>query len=243
MAFGAAPPILAFWMCKTFKRNENEGAWSMFPATANLVIKPTSSDLDLASPSDFMRSILDYAWSGETALVTEGPEKRPTPDGTSMAMLGMPSSSGGNNSPNSGGFPMGSPMNLEILTEGPHIAVKKNNKDPEIQPQTNYGWYSTNKIAELEEHISQMRAKRAQLAQEAEFIWAWLAEEEARHLEKFPVTKKAEENDPKQSIPAQESSMMVQTLGQVHANIWREAGACDWIIVGGPPSQHIDGAF
>lgn len=183
--------------------------------------------------------MLDYAWSGAPTLAPDGPQEPPKHDGSSMVMLGMGGGGGGSQGgdPSGGNWqtasagPMGAQMQLEILTDKPHIAVKQPDKDPEFQPQTNYGWFSNDKIAELEQHIAAMREKRQKLAQEAEVVWAWLAEKEAEFLEKYPVTKKREEGDEKPSDAALQSSMLVQSLGQVHASIWREASACDWIIV------------
>lgn len=198
-----------------------------------LTIDPLSSTSELASPMDVIRSLTGLE---SATLVAEGLEPVAAGDGSTMAMFGRRGGSSEGSSGSGGSFQASSdspgvPVNLEVITDGPHVAIKKGNEEPEVQPQTNYNWYSENKIADLEQHIANTRKRRVELAQEAEFVWAWLSEKEAQHLEKFPVTKKAEDGDPKPEPARAESSMFIQSLGQAHNLIWREASACDWIIV------------
>lgn len=235
---GVAHVPLAFWIYRNTydgHKHNNEAAKSTHPL--DLHSNPLPSISELASSAEFVRSALARAGLTYATLTTEGAEPAPGNDGSNMAMSrsrggsngGSLGSGGGGLGPSSG-HP-GSPTQLGLIIDGPHLAVKNSNDDPGFISQTNYSWYSENKIADLERHIALTRKRRQELTQEAEYLWAWLAEKEAQHFEKFPVTKQVRENDPEPTPAFFESSMIIQSLNQVHSLVWEAVSCCDWIIV------------
>lgn len=200
-------------------------------------IEPLAPMPEFTSAAEFVQSALNQAGLKPATLVPEGLAPEPSNDGTNMAMFGGPSGGGyGPMGAGGGGLgrsrgPPGSLAPPEFIFTAPHMAVKQGDKEPEFLPRTNYDWYSENRIADLEEHISNVRKYRQELAQEAEYVWAWLAVKEAEHREKFPVTRKKEEGDPDPSPECTSSSIFCQSLNQVHSTIWRKASDCDWMIV------------
>jgi hypothetical protein len=195
-----------------------------------------SEKVELASLADTVRSALDSARLKDTALIAEVAQPVSQIDGTSMAMSGLPK--GINNGSSSSGVgrshpgPPGMAGPLQIIADGPHIVLKQGNKAPELQAQTNYDWFSNDKIAELEQQITNLKAKRVEVAREAELLWSWLSEKEAELLEKYPLTKNIEKDEQHKRDPARESLVVASNaLGNVHTALWAQAMKYDWIIV------------
>lgn len=233
MAVAATPSVLAFWACKRTQNWKNAPAKNSAPSDTDLELLPF--DLELPSLSELLLYALNASRSREAALAIEGPQHKPGSDGSSLAMLGVPrgskrGSAGSSPSLGSSGSP-GAPKG-EILTDKPHLAVKQEDGELEFLPVTNYNWYSDNKIVDLEQHIADIQKRRLRLANEAEVVASWLSEAEATHLERFPVTRKMQKDEMLKLDSANvESSVFVQILGHLHAEVLKEVHDCDLMIV------------
>lgn len=89
-----------------------------------------------------------------------------------------------------------------------------------FKPHTNYKWQpGPDGVQKLEDHISALRTRRTQLAQEAENIFHNMA------------TKEAEYYDTSSSTPQKEERRIaLEVLGHVHMNVYLEISQVDWCI-------------
>lgn len=130
------------------------------------------------------------------------------------------------------------PVSIEVVpdeppADEPHINEELDRTDPQPHltatvdgervpfANTNYSWAPKRDeaIPMLEAHLSRLRERRKELANEAEALWHWLAREEAKYY-----------NEPDSSPLKSERRRVVEFLGSVHTKIWIDVSQMDWMI-------------
>ncbi|KAI5369283.1 hypothetical protein Slin15195_G001590 [Septoria linicola] len=111
-----------------------------------------------------------------------------------------------------------------IIRDGPHLAEQlPGATEPMFIANTNYNWKSDNPFSDLEADLAKLQQNRHRLALEAELVWSWLSDEEAKYYSTF---SKSSDTSPEK----QHALLYLETLGSTHTKIWRQANACDWMI-------------
>lgn len=117
-------------------------------------------------------------------------------------------------------------MQLKEVRDGPHVALQApDDVEPLPMPITNYAWSSSQPIQDLEQHVARLTARRQQLAREAELLWAWLSEKEAKYYNQ----SQSSEGEPATPERREELAYIIQ-LGNAHVQTWREVNSHDWMI-------------
>ncbi|KAK4540825.1 hypothetical protein LTR36_008902 [Oleoguttula mirabilis] len=111
-------------------------------------------------------------------------------------------------------------------TNEPHLTRRVEGESAPVRyAASNYTWSvpADHAVPALETHITELRQRRRELAQEAEILWHWLAKKEADF---FNLSSNGSA-DTDLTIAARR---YVELLGQVHTQIWLDASKCDWMI-------------
>lgn len=128
--------------------------------------------------------------------------------------------------------------------DGPHFTSNEPGEtEMKPLPHTNYEWSmpAERVVAELEDHISQLRSHRAKLSAEAQVLWWWLAEKEAQYY-------RIRDRDTAVGYEAEQAKKQlhyyVQTLAGEHLALWMAVGKLDWMIADSQKriSQHQQSA-
>lgn len=112
------------------------------------------------------------------------------------------------------------------MTNDPHLtSSKSDSQDPVPYANTNYLWTPTHghEIDELKAHISKLRHRRQELADEAEHLWYWLAQKEADYYNMATDSPDSNEKVRKRRY--------LEALGNVQTKIWVEVSKLDWMIM------------
>ena len=114
--------------------------------------------------------------------------------------------------------------------DGPHTtALGPEDAEPYPQPIPNYDWRlpPDRVIPELNEHISNLRARRARLCTEAQVIWEWLAEKEAEFYQVRDSDTAVGYDSEQRKLHAR---AYCSALNDKHVFLWMEVSKIDWII-------------
>ncbi|KAF2169848.1 hypothetical protein M409DRAFT_52340 [Zasmidium cellare ATCC 36951] len=143
-----------------------------------------------------------------------------------LAALRLPLRGTSNDRPSGAQVSLGQPgagQQAEILKDGPHISVQiPGEREPVPRPQTNYEWSSDHEIEDLEKHIAKLRERRQRVAQESEWLWAWLSEKEAEYYNSA---------DSKSDTPNRKEMLRYLDLLSAGQRLtWSEVSMVDWMI-------------